>query len=72
MHRSLKAGLDDVGLGVLYGLSDYKFDTLAMIQHANCLNDTFGVGPHTVSMPRIKPSLGAETSLHVPHPVNDD
>lgn len=62
MHRSLKAGLDDVGLGVLYGLADYKFDTLAMIQHANTLNDTFGVGPHTVSMPRIKPALGAETS----------
>ena len=46
-------GIADVGLGVLYGLYDYRFDTLAMVAHANHLNDHFGVGPHTISVPRI-------------------
>jgi 2-iminoacetate synthase len=62
MHRSLKAGLDDIGLGVLYGLYDYKFDTLAMVAHAHHLNDEYNVGPHTISVPRIKPANNAPTS----------
>ncbi|CAL6053450.1 FeFe-hydrogenase_assembly protein HydG [Hexamita inflata] len=72
MHRSLKAGLDDIGIGVLYGLYDYKFDTLAMVAHAQHLNDTVGVGPHTISVPRIKPANNAPTSQNVPNPVNDE
>ncbi|KAH0570029.1 FeFe-hydrogenase assembly protein HydG [Spironucleus salmonicida] len=71
-HRSLLGGLDDIGLGVLYGLYDYKFDTLAMIAHANHLNDTMGVGPHTISVPRIRPANNAPVSENVPYPVNDD
>lgn len=71
-HRSLMAGLDDVGLGVLYGLYDHKFDTLAMIAHANHLNDYMGVGPHTISVPRIKPANNAPDSQQVPYPVDDD
>ena len=61
-HRSLAAGLDDYGLGVLYGLADWKFDTLAMIQHAEHLNTTMNVGPHTISVPRIKPASNAPAS----------
>lgn len=72
MHRSLMGGLDDVGMGVLYGLYDYKFDTLSMVAHAQHLNDTFNVGPHTLSVPRIKPANNAPDSVNVPHPVNDD
>lgn len=72
MHRSLKAGVDDVGLGVLYGLYDYKFDTLAMIAHAQHLNDYCGVGPHTISVPRIQPACNAPDSINVPNPVNDE
>lgn len=72
MHRSLKAGLDDIGLGVLYGLYDYKFDTLAMVAHAQHLNDTFNVGPHTLSVPRLKKAHNAPTSENVPNPVNDE
>ncbi len=50
MDRALKAGIDDVGgIGVLYGLYDHKFDTLAMIKHAEHLDNTHGgVGPHTI------------------------
>lgn len=72
MHRSLKAGLDDIGLGVLYGLYDYKFDTLAMVAHAQHLNDVFNVGPHTISVPRLKRANNAPTSTNVPYPVNDE
>lgn len=71
-HRSIQAGIDDVGLGVLYGLFDHKFDTLAMVAHAHHLNDLYGVGPHTLSVPRIKPANNAPTSKDVPFPVSDD
>ena len=72
MHRSLMGGIDDVGLGVLYGLYDYKFDTLAMVAHAHHLNDTYNIGPHTLSVPRIKPANNAPDSQNVPNPVSDD
>ena len=54
MHRAREAGIDDIGMGVLYGLYDYKYETLAMLMHANDLEKTTGVGPHTVSVPRIQ------------------
>ncbi len=54
MHRAMEAGIEDVGLGVLYGLFDYRFDTLAMLHHAEELEKVFGVGPHTVSVPRLR------------------
>ena len=50
--RAFEAGLDDVGLGVLFGLYDYKFDVLGLISHAQYLDKKFGVGPHTFSVPR--------------------
>jgi 2-iminoacetate synthase len=54
--RAMEAGIDDVGLGVLYGLFDYKFDTLALISHSQYLEKKFGVGPHTISVPRLQPA----------------
>lgn len=62
MHRAMQAGIGDVGLGVLYGLYDYKYETLAMIMHANHLNKEFDVGPHTILVPRIREANGVDMS----------
>ena len=58
MDRALEAGLDDVGLGVLYGLYDWRFETVALLVHARHLDKTYGVGPHTISFPRLRPAYG--------------
>lgn len=70
VDRAFKAGIDDIGVGVLYGLYDYKFETLALLSHIEYLEKHFGVGPHTISVPRIEPAHG--TDFKVPYPVSDD
>lgn len=72
MDRALRAGLNDVGIGALFGLADYRFETLALLEHANHLDKTFGVGPHTVSVPRIEPAEGAPLSFNIPYKVSDE
>lgn len=72
MDRAQQAGIDDVGVGVLFGLHDYKFEVLALLQHARHLEEKFGVGPHTISVPRIEPALGAPAALEPPAPVSDE
>ncbi len=58
--RAMEAGIDDVGLGVLFGLNpNWKEEILALIRHTNHLESCFGVGPHTISFPRMTPALGA-------------
>lgn len=57
--RAMRAGINDVGLGVLFGLYDYRYEVLALLQHAAYLEANFGAGPHTVSVPRIQPAEGA-------------
>ncbi|MBQ8459456.1 [bacterium] len=54
MDRAMTGGIDDVGLGVLFGLSTYKYEFAALLMHAQHLEAVFGVGPHTISVPRIK------------------
>ncbi|MCF7790505.1 MAG: [FeFe] hydrogenase H-cluster radical SAM maturase HydG [Victivallales bacterium] len=54
LSRAFEAGCDDVGIGALFGLYDWKFEVLAMVQHSLFLQEKFGVGPHTISFPRIK------------------
>lgn len=71
MHRAREAGIDDIGMGVLYGLYDYKYETLAMLMHANDLEKTTGVGPHTVSVPRIQKAENV-TLENFPYLVSDD
>ena len=71
LHRAMDAGIDDVGIGVLFGLFDYRFEILAMMQHIAELNRTFGVGPHTISVPRLEPATGSELATHPPFPVSD-
>ena len=70
--RAFAAGIDDVGIGPLYGLYDYRFETLAMMMHIEHLEKKFNVGPHTISVPRIEPAVGSEFSLHPPYQVSDD
>lgn len=72
MDRAMEAGIDDVGLGVLFGLADYRFEILALMEHAKHLEDAFGCGPHTISFPRIEPAEGAPLPEHIPHKVSDD
>ncbi|MBS5860053.1 [FeFe] hydrogenase H-cluster radical SAM maturase HydG [bacterium] len=54
MDRAMQGGIDDVGLGVLFGLEGYKYEFSALLMHAEHLEAAFGVGPHTISLPRIK------------------
>jgi 2-iminoacetate synthase len=71
MDRALQAGIDDVGIGALFGLTDYKFETLAMLSHAFNLDKRFGVGPHTMSVPRIEPAFNAPAANNPPFAVDD-
>lgn len=71
MGRAFQANLDDVGMGVLFGLTDYRFEVLAMLKHCEDLEREYGVGPHTLSIPRIEPADGAPVSYHAPHAVDD-
>ncbi|MEE8574810.1 MAG: [FeFe] hydrogenase H-cluster radical SAM maturase HydG, partial [Thermodesulfobacteriota bacterium] len=57
---AFEAGIDDVGLGVLFGLYDFRFELLSLISHARYLEKRFGVGPHTVSVPRLRAAEGVE------------
>lgn len=72
MDRAITAGIDDVGIGALFGLADWRFETLALIQHSQYLQDTFGVGPHTISVPRLEPALGSILSSKPKYLVSDN
>ncbi len=54
MDRAMQGGIDDVGLGVLFGLESYRYEFAGLLMHAEHLEAVFGVGPHTISVPRIK------------------
>lgn len=56
--RAQEAGIDDVGIGVLFGLYDWRYETLGLIAHARHLQDRYGTGPHTISFPRLRPASG--------------
>jgi 2-iminoacetate synthase len=71
LDRAMRAGIDDVGIGVLFGLYEWKFEILAMLAHIRHLEKEFGVGPHTISVPRLEPATGSDIAAHPPHAVND-
>jgi 2-iminoacetate synthase len=71
MDRALEAGIDDVGIGALFGLVDYKFETLGLLNHAFYLDEKFGIGPHTISVPRLEPALNAPVAEKPPFSVDD-
>ena len=54
LDRAQEAGLDDVGIGVLFGLYDWRYEVLALVRHANHLEASYNVGPHTISFPRLQ------------------
>ena len=56
MDRAMEGGIDDVGIGVLFGLDKYRYDFVGMLMHAEHLEAVWGVGPHTISVPRIRPA----------------
>lgn len=62
MDRAMEAGIDDVGIGVLYGLETYRYDFIGLLMHAEHLEAKFGCGPHTISVPRICPADDIDTS----------
>ncbi|MGQ9780078.1 MAG: [FeFe] hydrogenase H-cluster radical SAM maturase HydG [Bacillota bacterium] len=68
--RAMEAGQDDVGAGILFGLADYRYELLGLLLHARHLEERFGVGPHTVSVPRLKPAHGVDLN-RFPHLVDD-
>lgn len=70
MDRAIKAGFNDVGIGCLLGLYDYKFDVLSTIAHSRYLKENFRTYPHTISVPRFRYAKGAEIETP-PYPVDD-
>jgi 2-iminoacetate synthase len=72
MDRAQQAGVDDNGLGVLFGLYDWRFEVMGLLYHTIHLEETFnGVGPHTISFPRITPATGTPYSEHPEYAVSD-
>lgn len=71
MDRAMLGGIDDVGIGVLYGLYDYRYETVAMLLQAEHLDKVRGVGPHTISVPRIRAAEGVSMDDY-PYLVKDE
>lgn len=69
--RAMEAGIDDVGMGALIGLYNHKFEALSMLYHTIHLEQKFGVGPHTISFPRIEPAIGTDYANHPPYAPSD-
>jgi 2-iminoacetate synthase len=59
MHRAMEAGIDDFGIGALFGLYSWKFEVMGLLAHTRELEDRFGIGPHTISFPRLEPAENA-------------
>lgn len=71
MDRAMMGGIDDVGLGVLFGLELYRYEFAALLMHAEHLEEVFGVGPHTISVPRIRQADDIDPSTF-DNGINDD
>jgi 2-iminoacetate synthase len=72
MHRALEAGIDDVGIGVLFGLYDWKFEVLGLLYHAIELEKKLGIGPHTISFPRLEPAHHVALDQFARYRVSDE
>ena len=71
MDRAMQGGIDDVGIGVLFGLNTFRYDFVGLLMHAEHLEATFGVGPHTISVPRICPADDIDTA-DFPNSISDE
>ena len=73
MDRAQEAGVDDCGIGVLFGLYDWRFEVMGLLYHTIHLEETFnGVGPHTISFPRITPATGTPFTSNPKYAVSDE
>jgi len=73
MHRALEAGIDDVAIGVLFGLYDWRFEVMGLLYHARELERQFdGIGPHTISFPRLMPAAEAPFVQETRYKVSDE
>ncbi|MCM1030734.1 MAG: [FeFe] hydrogenase H-cluster radical SAM maturase HydG [Oscillibacter sp.] len=72
MHRAMDAGIDDVAIGALFGLYDWRFEVMGLVRHAHDLERQFGIGPHTISFPRMQPAPGSFISENSSYLVGDD
>ena len=71
MDRAMEGGIDDVGLGVLFGLESYQYEFAGLLMHAEHLEAKFGVGPHTISFPRLKHASDIDPNAFL-HGIDDD
>jgi len=71
LSRAMEAGIDDVGIGALLGLTDWRFEVMSLLHHTIHLEDRFNVGPHTISFPRIEPALATGFADNPPVRVAD-
>ncbi|MCK9348668.1 MAG: [FeFe] hydrogenase H-cluster radical SAM maturase HydG [Sphaerochaeta sp.] len=71
LHRAMDAGIDDVAIGALFGLYDWKFEVMGMVAHARDLERLYNIGPHTISFPRLTPAVGTNFD-HIKHQVSDE
>ena len=71
MDRAMEAGIDDVGVGVLFGLAPWRQEVISLLNHARHLDKRWGCGPHTISVPRLEPAPGAPLTRAIPYPVSD-
>jgi 2-iminoacetate synthase len=72
IDNAFKAGIDDVGIGPLLGLYDYRFEILAMLMYIEYLEKTYGVGPHTISVPRVEPAPGSVYADNPEYPISEE
>ncbi len=70
-ERAFQAGINDLGIGVLFGLFDWRFEILAMLFYIQELERRVGIGPHTISVPRVEPAFNAPVAANPPYAVGD-
>ena len=72
LHRAIEAGVDDVAIGALFGLYDWRFEVMGLLCHARDLESQFdGIGPHTISFPRLEPAANTPFTRESKHKVSD-
>lgn len=72
LHRAMDAGIDDVATGALFGLDDWRKEVMGLLYHAIDLEKQFGIGPHTISFPRLTPAAGSPLSTNSRYLVSDE
>ena len=72
LDRAMEAGIDDLGIGALMGLFDWRFEVMGLLYHTIHLENKYNVGPHTISFPRIEPANNTEMTENPPAGVSDD